>query len=314
MNYALNYSAEAAELIRRGAIEVDLIKCAAWPDMIASARALGPVYVHFPLRVGMGIGGAINSETESAPDWDAIERMVTETSTAWVNVHFGPYPEDHPDVPAESTAPADVEQLTASLIRDVEAITARFGPERVVGENIFGAQGMHPRAATLPDVVRKVIETTGCGLLLDLSHARLAAEELGMSSKAYIEALPVDRIREIHVTGIQHFDEPWVAHAQAAGIDAETLMDIQGRKIDHLPMVADDWTFLSWALTRIRAGAWRKPEILAFEYGGLGDFFRSTTVDEALAVQVPRMYRWVKGGDDLCTIGGGPHEPFWSSS
>ncbi|MGC9346798.1 MAG: DUF692 family multinuclear iron-containing protein [Anaerolineae bacterium] len=314
MDYALNYSAAAAELIRRGAIEIDLFKCAAWPDMIASAQALGRVYIHFPLRVGMGTGDALNTETNSAPDWNAIERMLAETSTPWINVHLGPRPEDHPAISVGSTAPADVEQLTESLIRDVAAVVDRFGADRVLGENIFGAEGMHPRAAVLPNVVREVVETTGCGFLLDLSHARLAAEELDMAPKAYIEALPVDRIKEIHVTGIQRFGEQWVARAQAMGMDKDTLRHLKGRRIDHLPMTSEDWSFMRWSLAQTRDGVWQAPDIVAFEYGGIGDFFRSTTVEEALVVQVPRMYDLVKSEAALWVTQGGVPEPFWSSS
>ena len=45
MEFSLNYSLEAVQLLSRGEIEVDRIKCADWPDMIAEAKKAGPVYV-----------------------------------------------------------------------------------------------------------------------------------------------------------------------------------------------------------------------------------------------------------------------------
>jgi uncharacterized protein len=58
-------------------------------------------------------------------------------------------------------------------------------------------------------------------------------------------------------------------------------------------MTEEDWDFLDWALGRIRAGAWRTPEIVAFEYGGVGPTFEAMTVREELAAQVPRLYGMV---------------------
>ncbi len=40
--FALNYSPQAADLLRAGQIEIDLFKCPAWPDLIAEAQAAAP--------------------------------------------------------------------------------------------------------------------------------------------------------------------------------------------------------------------------------------------------------------------------------
>ncbi len=54
MLFSLNYSPEMADLLRTGQIQVDRIKCADWPDMIETARQIGPVYVLFALLAGEG--------------------------------------------------------------------------------------------------------------------------------------------------------------------------------------------------------------------------------------------------------------------
>lgn len=309
--YALNYSEAAADLARRGEITVDLWKCPAWPEQIAAAQTLGDVYVHFPLRVGTGTGVTINTETDAPVDWDAFEQMRESTGSPCLNVHLGPQPRDFPTMSIESTAPADIRTLTDALVRDVSIVVERFGPDLVVSENVFGDEGIHVRAAIVPDVICEVVETTGCGLLLDLSHAHLAAEELGMAPEAYVEALPVNHLRELHVTGIQAFDDRWAAYAGTAGMNAELLENLSGRRIDHLPMTAKDWRFLAWALERIQCGAWGTPKLVAFEYGGLGNFFKPTTIEEALRLQVPRMYTMVHDGGDPWADEGGSIERFW---
>ena len=77
-----------------------------------------------------------------------------------------------------------------------------FGPGRVIAENVPNADDCL-RPAYLPAVVRRVIEECDCGLLFDISHARRAARALGMAATEYIAQLPVERTREIHLSGIQ---------------------------------------------------------------------------------------------------------------
>lgn len=295
MLYALNYSNAAAELLRAGEIAFDRFKCPAWPDTIAEARARHPVYVHCPLRAGMGIGDALDTETGQPADWDRYAALLAQADTPWVSVHMTVRTSDHPDLPPTSLAPHAVEQVTAALIRDVGGVVARMGPERVVIENIFSFYGRHLWAAALPEVAWRVVEATGCGLLLDLSHARLAARELGRDPRTYIAALPVAHLREVHVTGLQRFAGPWVDRAREAGLENAEFQDFAGRLIDHLPMTEDDWPIFAWAMDQIHRGAWRTPWVVAFEYGGIGGVYEAVTDPAVLTAQVPRMRALVKG-------------------
>ena len=131
-------------------------------------------------------------------------------------------------------------------------------------------------------------------MLLDISHARLAAHHLGMDAWDYIHALPVERIREIHVTGIQHFDARWVALLRRAGLDAGVIQGLVGRLVDHLPLTADDWAFAAQSLDHIRRGVWGQPWIVALEYGGVGPVWEAVTDMEVLREQIPRLYELVK--------------------
>ncbi len=301
MQLAVNYSVALAELVRAGDVACDLYKCPAWPDLIDTltgkdAADSTPIHIHFPLLAGTGRGGPISTETGGAPDWAQIDRLLAQTGTGWVSAHLGPRPEDHPGL-AGRPWEEQVAVVTDALIDDLVSLVARFGPEHVVGENIFEYYGMHLRAAVLPDVLTRAIEAAGCGLLLDLSHARLAAKGLGMDPQAYIEALPVGRLREVHVTGIQRFDARWIGRLEAAGFDPDQYELRRDQEIDHLPMTDDDWAFFAWALGRVRTGAWRAPEVVAFEYGGIGALFEPLTIPEVLAEQVPRLHRMVHAGD-----------------
>jgi len=293
IQFAVNYSEAAAALLRSGDIQLDFFKCPAWLDLIAKVQTQHPVYVHCPLRVGMGIGDALDTETGNPADWGKYDAILAQTGTPWVSLHLGPEPGDHPDIPHTSLAPEHVDRVAEALIRDVSAVVDRFGPERVVGENIFGYYGGHLWTAMLPDVLHRVVEATGCGFLLDLSHARLAARDLGMDSRAYLNALPTAHIREIHVTGIQRFAGHWVEKSRRRGVDVDALRFV-GRLIDHLPMVEEDWVILEWVVQQIHSGAWAEPWIIAFECGGVGWIYEAVMDEPTLEAQVPRLYALFK--------------------
>ena len=65
--FSVNYSPAAASLASAGRVEVDLFKCPAWPDLVAALNV--PLYVHFALRVGLGISDAIDTRTRQPADW-----------------------------------------------------------------------------------------------------------------------------------------------------------------------------------------------------------------------------------------------------
>ncbi len=296
MKFAVNYSREAEALCHAGHIHVDRFKCPAWPDLLTDVQTRHPLYVHFPLRVGMGIGDAMDMETEAPADWARVEALLARTHTPWVNVHVGPSPYEYPHIPVESTAPDHVEPLTEAIIRDVSALVARFGGDHVVAENVYDYDGNeHLHASFLPSVLQHVVEETGCGFLLDLSHAYLAAYYLGRDPYAYTQALPTAHIREIHVSGNQRITETWLTRMHEAGVQEETIQKFKGHLLDHLPMTAADWQFVDWAMAQVHDGAWRTPEIVAFEYGGIGPMFQAVTSAEVLAEQIPRLYALVKG-------------------
>lgn len=52
-----------------------------------------------------------------------------------------------------------------------------------------------------PEFLAAVVARTGCGLLLDLAHARIAAAHLGLPVRTYLDALPLEAVRAVHVCG-----------------------------------------------------------------------------------------------------------------
>jgi uncharacterized protein len=58
-----------------------------------------------------------------------------------------------------------------------------------------------------PTFVRRVVEEADCALLLDVNNVYVNAVNFGFDARAYLRALPLARVVQIHVAG-HHEDEP----------------------------------------------------------------------------------------------------------
>lgn len=257
MKLAVNYSSQAAALVRARAVDVDYFKCPVWPDVVEAAGQQRPVYVHFPFVAGRQEAAPIG--VDDVPGW------LARTSTLHVNTHLDLQPG------SERGLFVRAEAAIARAVCDVRRLGQAFGPHRVVLENVpyWPDRQLHHRLSVRADVISHVVERAGCGLLLDLAHARLAADGLGLDVHDYLGRLPVHRLQELHVTGVQADADGWVR--------------------DHMPMQPTDWDLLEWVLGQIGDGTWARPHIIAFEYGGVGPRFEGRSDIDVLADQLPRL-------------------------
>jgi uncharacterized protein len=262
VKFALNYSEPTAALVRQGRIELDLWKCPSWAEVVAAASAQMPVYVHFDLWAGSG--------DLDATDWNRVEGFLGQTGTRFVNLHLAPLEKS----PGEGR-PSDGNPVVERLFGDVMSAVRRFGAERVIVENVpheFPG-GVISRPAVDPQVISRLVHEAGCGFLLDLSHARITARQLGLDEREYIAGLPVDRLCELHITGLDHDGRYWR---------------------DHMPLTDEDWAAAEGAMAHIHAGRWARPEIVALEYGGVSSAFIWRSDPAVIAVQAPRLRTLVK--------------------
>jgi uncharacterized protein len=270
MDFAINYSPQAAQLLSVGKIKIDYFKTPPWPQMIAKAQAQRPVAVHFSLRAGNG--------QLHETDWSEVEHILETTATTFVNLHLAVHAHEITGVDSDNPSPAHTTQIIENLHQDIAAAVSRFGAEKVILENTPYRVGGNRviQTCVLPDIIREVIHQHECGLLLDISHARIAADALGMDAKEFIQALPMEHLRELHFTGLHDLGG--------------------GHLMDHLPVLEADWPWLDWVLEGIAQRGWGRPHMLAFEYGGEGhEFFGSNSDMEAIARDVPRLYGFCHG-------------------
>jgi uncharacterized protein len=288
MKFAVNYSPLLAELVSAGSVSIDYFKCPAWPDLLQNAAKTLPVYIHFPLSIGYGQGKVMDEETHLPADLDRFVRMMEESGTPYINTHFITPGEAYRGIPRESREPEHIQQVLDAALRDLEPLMKRFGPEKVLVENIINEHNWLNICA-FPEVISTLLEESGCGFLFDLSHARLSAENLGMDAHDYIGGLPMQRLVECHITGLQLLEGSLLEMVLAVGDPYGMAANQTGKRIDHLPMEAGDWPELSWLLDGIGTGRFSEPWIISFEYGGVGPFWDQVTNRDVYLTQLPRM-------------------------
>lgn len=263
MRFAINYSPQSLQLFREGRIQVDLFKFPPWQDLLPSMRGAPAAYVHFDNMAGGGFPTEVNLVE--------IQRWLDSTDTTVVNTHLA-----ISDADFGADEQISPESVIEKALAYVEYLGQRLGYDRVVVENLRYPTPSWDNSLLAeivdPMVITEIVRRSGCGLLLDVAHAILACEGTGRDAKAYMNALPVDTLRELHVVGI--------------------LPDTNefGERLDHFAMTADDWSLAEWAVGQIRAERWRAPETMAFEYGGVGERFEWRSDLEVIAKQAPRLY------------------------
>ena len=72
------------------------------------------------------------------------------------------------------------------------------------------------------EFIAEVADRTGCGLLLDVNNVFVSATNHGMQAWSYLNAFPLDRVREIHLGG---YDQ------ETDGAGAPLLIDAHGSPI-----------------------------------------------------------------------------------
>ena len=115
----------------------------------------------------------------------------------------------------------------------------RWVPLPMILENMPCSHPRH-RLEVDPQITTEILEETGCGMLLDLAHARVGAHYLGLPAKEYLTLLPLAKVRQIHVSGPR--------------TRGKYLYDA------HEPLREEDYSLLEWTL------AHTDPEVVTLEY------------------------------------------------
>jgi uncharacterized protein len=164
-----------------------------------AVRALLAIRREYPVSlhaVGLSVGSADGVDRRHL---DRIKDLVDRLEPALVSEHLAWSQAGGAYLNHLLPMPYTEESLDA-VCRNVEAIQTRLA-RRILIENPSGY--LRFAASTIPEAefLAAVARRTGCGLLCDLNNIHVTAENFGLDPVAYLGALPVDAVEEIHLAG-----------------------------------------------------------------------------------------------------------------
>jgi uncharacterized protein (UPF0276 family) len=152
-----------------------------------------PVSLH---AVGLSLGSADGIDSRHL---DRLADLVAEVEPGLVSDHLawsaigGTYLGDLLPLPL-------TEATLATVSDNVSRVQSRLR-RRILVEN--PSTYLRFRHSTIPewDFLARLVQHTGCGLLCDVNNIAVSAGNHGLDPMAWLDALPVDAVQEIHVAG-----------------------------------------------------------------------------------------------------------------
>jgi uncharacterized protein (UPF0276 family) len=198
---------------------------------LTAIREAYPLSVH---GVGLSIGadGPLDRDHLAALKGvcDRYEPGLVSEHLAW-STHDGIYLNDLLPVPYNAETLARV----ADHIDEVQETLSR----RMLLENPSTYVAFEESDRSEIEFLGEIVQRTGCGLLLDVNNVFVTAINHGFDAAAYIDAIPVRHVGEIHLGG----------HAEDTGDDGEPLLiDAHGS-----PVTDPVWALYGRAVERCGA-------------------------------------------------------------
>jgi len=226
-------------LLAAGQIEVDFLETGGhYVERTATQFPDQPLLLHNSVfNWSLAHPTALEEQQVVARTLAALQR----TRAPWLSVHLGfSAAEVLFDVHMTARSPAlPRAELLANMCRNVGALAAAI-PVPLILENLDYCPGGAYEHICEPGFIAAVLNETRAGLLLDLAHARVSASRLGRPIEDYLEQLPLERVRQLHISGPRSRD----------GV----LYDA------HQPLLEEDYALLEWVLRRTN------PLALTLEY------------------------------------------------
>lgn len=234
----ISISHTAARLAQQGRLDVDYI---VWYGQIGAAH-LDEVLPHKPLLLhDLADGFWLNYDDPfDTAVMSQARRLLDAMGCPWLSTGIGASaePQAHRHGPYREANSEDVqprEVVIDNILRHGRRLQTWAGMPLLLENFNYHPTGAYEYICE-PTLITHVLDALDCGMLLDLGHARISAHNMADwhgDTAAYLAALPLERVREIH------FNRPgWQ----------------RGQRVDlHQPVCVDDLTWLRWVMERTPA-------------------------------------------------------------
>ena len=115
------------------------------------------------------------------------------------------------------------EEALDVVVRNVDAAQNAFG-QKILIENPSTYVAFSSSTLSEPEFLARLVERTGCGLLLDVNNVYVSAHNIGFRAGDYLAALPADAVGEIHLAGhasVLHGNDPLLIDTHSARVNDE---------------------------------------------------------------------------------------------
>jgi len=259
---AVNDTPLARSLSRRGLLDADLLETGG-PHVDGAVAELP--HRAFLLHNAVWDWSLAHPDALSQDDVVAVTmRRLAQTRAPWLSVHIGfsAATVAYDDGMRPTSPQLDREATLAAMIGTASDLAGRLDVPLLLENLDYQPTGAYAHICE-PAFVRELIVASGSYLLLDLAHAQVSADRLGMDVTRYLAELPLDRVRQLHVSGPRRSDGVLVdAHEPLRDEDVRLLQEML-------------WATAPWALTleygRDEAELVRQVELLRDVLGSAGD-------------------------------------------
>jgi uncharacterized protein (UPF0276 family) len=150
------------------------------------------------------------------------------TGAPWLSVHLG-FSATHvtfADGMHPASAPLTRAALVTAVVQNLRALQEAVSVPVLVENLDYNPTRAYEHVCD-PTFVADVVAATGVGLLLDLAHAQVSASRLGYEIQDYLAELPLERVRQLHVSGPRRAGDALVdAHESLRAEDYELLAEL----------------------------------------------------------------------------------------
>jgi uncharacterized protein (UPF0276 family) len=134
-----------------------------------------------------------------------LKALVRRTNTPWLSDHLcwgsvdGTYTHDLLPMPYTFEAA----RVTAEKIRQAQD----FLEIPIAVENVSSYAEFHVSQMTEWEFLNEVVDQADCGILLDVNNIYVSSQNHNFDSRQYIEAVPAERVAQIHIAGHSKFEK-----------------------------------------------------------------------------------------------------------
>jgi uncharacterized protein (UPF0276 family) len=154
---------------------------------------------HYPLSfhgVGLSLGSAGRPDRAHL---GKLDRLVRRFEPGFVSEHlsWGAVPGRHLNDLLPLPYTEEALERVAAHVRETQDFLGR----QLLLENISSYLRYAHSTIAEPEFLAALVARTGCALLLDVNNIHVSAVNLGFDAAAYLDAIPVQAVREIHLAG-----------------------------------------------------------------------------------------------------------------